>query len=281
MPSSTSNIDQVRDTWTRYDWPVAGDEWSAAWGGTAYLWHGVLYPRLMEMIPAEGALEIGPGHGRITRFLQEHCRHLRLVDVTPACIEVCRKRFATSPHISFHVNDGYSLGFVPEESLDLVFSFDALVHVEEDVIDAYLAQLAGLLREDGVAFLHHSNLAALVAAGRAPESIPNPYFRSLSMSAGRFAALAAHHRLDCVAQEIFPWGALDQLSDCFSVVTRRGSRRSRPLRRHENPGFMAEARSLALAAELYGAPRGTSAAGAGSASEAAPADDAAGPRETR
>ncbi len=47
---------------------------------------------------------------------------------------------------------------VADGSIDFVFSFDSLVHAEEDVIRSYLDQLGQKLRPDGVGFLHHSNL---------------------------------------------------------------------------------------------------------------------------
>ena len=41
-----------------------------------------------------------------------------------------------------------------------VFSFDSLVYAENDVIAAYLSQLARKLSPDGVGFIHHSNIGA-------------------------------------------------------------------------------------------------------------------------
>jgi hypothetical protein len=43
-------------------------------------------------------------------------------------------------------------------SVDFAFSFDSLVHAEADVIQAYVEQLASILRPGGAAFIHHSNL---------------------------------------------------------------------------------------------------------------------------
>jgi hypothetical protein len=44
---------------------------------------------------------------------------------TEGAIAHCRERFAEDRHISAHVNDGTSLAMVADESIDLVFSFDA------------------------------------------------------------------------------------------------------------------------------------------------------------
>jgi hypothetical protein len=68
--------------------------------------------------------------------------------------------FPRIQHIEYYVNDGRSLGMVEDSSLDFVFSHDALVHVEVEDMREYLRELALKLQPNGVAFLHHSNLAA-------------------------------------------------------------------------------------------------------------------------
>jgi hypothetical protein len=199
------------------------------------------------MIPAENGLEIGPGHGRFTVYLKDLCKRLRLVDVTAACIAVCRQRFAEANHLSYHVNDGSSLVFVPPRSLDFVFSFDALVHAETDMIEAYLSQLGELMRPDALAFLHHSNLAALDPQARKKDDSG----RATTVSAELVVELCRRHGLDCIAQELVPWGSADRPTDCFSVFTPHGSKHTRPLRRVENLRFMADAATFATVAELY------------------------------
>ncbi|MBR8827309.1 MAG: hypothetical protein DSM107014_05285 [Gomphosphaeria aponina SAG 52.96 = DSM 107014] len=47
---------------------------------------------------------------------------------------------------------------IPDDSIDLVFSNDSLVHAEADVIESYLAQLSLKLKVNGVGFIQHSNL---------------------------------------------------------------------------------------------------------------------------
>ena len=143
--------------WERsWDWSRAGEEWSDSWGGTPALWFGALVPRLHAFLPAETVLEIAPGYGRWTQYLKDACERLVVVDLAERCIEHCRSRFADVPNIEYHVNDGRSLAMVAERSVDLAFSFDSLVHAEEDVLAAYLGELARTLKPDGVAFLHHS-----------------------------------------------------------------------------------------------------------------------------
>jgi len=158
MPGVEAN----REAWDRrYRWEREGEEWSAAWGSADNQWYGSLFPRLRAFLPADRILEIAPGHGRWTHYLKDQARTLSVVDLSASCIETCRRRFAGCAHIGYHVNDGCSLPMIADRSVDFAFSYDSLVHVERDVMAGYLRELARVLAPDGVAFLHHSNLAAL------------------------------------------------------------------------------------------------------------------------
>jgi hypothetical protein len=66
--------------------------------------------------------------------------------------------FAGASHATLVVNDGKSLAAVADDSIDFAFLFDSLVHVEMDLIEAYLHELSRKLSPDGIAFIHHSNL---------------------------------------------------------------------------------------------------------------------------
>lgn len=259
-------IEQNRETWDAdYDWPGGGDEWSEAWGGVRMQWQGVLMPRLQGLLPAGTILEIAPGYGRITQFLEGQCERLVLVDLSETCIEACRRRFASCSHISYHVNDGVSLAMVEDGSVDLAFSFDSLVHAERGVLASYLAQLRRKLTAGGAIFIHHSNLGeypvqaslqrvpvlrgALRALGLLERNL---HWRSPDMTAGRMAALAREHGLRCIAQELVNWGTAEALIDCFSLIVREDSPRARENRVFRNGGFMDQARQLAELARLYG-----------------------------
>jgi len=157
MPSVEANLSEWGG---RYDWPRQGDEWSESWGGVTYQWWSTLFPRLQGHIPAARIVEIAPGYGRWTHFLKDLCQELVIVDIAEPAIAYCRERFADDAHVSCHVNDGASLPMVGSASTDLIFSCDSLVHVERDVLTAYLAEFTRILRPNGVAFIHHSNMGA-------------------------------------------------------------------------------------------------------------------------
>jgi SAM-dependent methyltransferase len=260
-------IDEIRATWNSDSgWSAGGDEWSGPWGGTEPLWWSTLLPRIHSFVPAETILELGPGHGRWSHYLRGLCDELILVDVAPQCIEACRGRFGEAGNIAYHVGDGKALPFVSDASVDFAYSFDSLVHAEADVLEAYARELARVLRPDGVAFLHHSNMGAYTRAAALARRVPgglrrrltvrgllvNVYaWRAESTTAEQFAGFAAQAGLACVSQELIPWEYGRQLTDAISVVTPRGSRWDRPPVRVRNPRFMDEAQAAARAAPLY------------------------------
>ena len=276
----------------QYDWPEQGDEWSITWGGVDMQWFGCIYPRIHNFVPAKMILEIAPGFGRWTQFLVNHCEKLVLVDLSAKCIERCKERFRGHSHVDYHVNDGASLEMVPDDSVDLAFSFDSLVHVEDAVMKEYIRQLAKKLTPNGVGFIHHSNLGeyrdyftSLRKIGRMigseqssrgeeggrSSSLQKPGLllrtgivlkrlgwldyegaRAISMTAAKFEEYAREAGLQCMSQEVINWGTR-RLIDCISVFVRKGSRYARLNRILRNPQFMDEAQHIRAYATLYGA----------------------------
>ena len=246
-------LDQNMRAWDEtYKWIDQGDEWSRAWGGPSAQWFGTILPRLRSFVPAKTILEIAPGYGRWTQFLRELCQNLILVDISPKCIEVCRTRFAAFTGIEYHVNDGQSLAMIGDDSIDLAFSFDSLVHVELDVLLGYLAQLAHKLTPDGVAFIHHSNIGEFVdeSTGKLPPEIVNRHWRALSVSAEKVERACEGLGLRCVSQELINWGGTE-LIDSFTVVSQPGARWSGETVLVRNTEFNAEVKYVRRLAALY------------------------------
>jgi SAM-dependent methyltransferase len=217
-----------------YDWPDHGDEWSVGFGGPSWQWWCSLFPRIHGFLPVGTVLEIAPGYGRWTQFLKNLCTKLIIVDISARAVEHCVARFADAPHVSAHMNDGRSLAMVADESIDLVFSFDSLVHVELDVMQTYLEQISRKLTPNGVAFLHHSNLGSYPAGLHDSDALG---WRGVSVSAEAVEAAANAVDLSCVSQETIAWGNDHILNDCISVITRQGSRWDRKNVVIQNIGF--------------------------------------------
>lgn len=285
MPSVTWSQERWNNK-RHWDWADGGETWSANWGGSAAQWLTTIHPRLAPFLPAKSLVEIAPGNGRWTQYLLPHCKSYIGVDVADLAVTTCNERFAGRSGVEFAVNDGLSLPMVPHRSTDLIFSFDSLVHAEEDVIGAYLLEFRRVLDPvSGVAFIHHSNLGAYRASasmrdlfGHVFDAFPRPTktmmtrigladwhgCRGRSMTAARFAELARSAGLSCIGQEIISWIS-PLLIDCISILTLPGSDLDRKPVYATNRHFHAAARSSAACALVYG-PRqaGCGLAGTGS-----------------
>jgi len=214
MPNPAEN----RAQWSGYDWSQGGDDWSFGWGSSRVLWFGTILPRVHFLLPAGHLLEIAPGYGRVTAFLLEHCRTYTGVDVTERCVAACRERFAGREGARFELNDGASLAAVADASVDAAVSWDSLVHVDPETMEAYVRGLAQKLRPGARAFLHHSNLGA---HGERAKEVPNPHWRDPRMSAELLRRFAAEAGLELDAQELVQWGS-PLTNDCFSWLRLRG-----------------------------------------------------------
>ncbi|MGI9065953.1 MAG: class I SAM-dependent methyltransferase, partial [Pyrinomonadaceae bacterium] len=187
------------------------------------------------------------------------------VDLADKCIDACKKRFSSSSHITYHVNDGRSLEMIRDESIDFVFSFDSLIHAEADVLEAYVGQLAKKLKPNGRGFIHHSNLGVYSELVALTKKVP-PESRKLLIEKGELIDLAAWHAesmtarlfeeycdrsgLQCVSQELINWFN-KYLISCLSVFTPKDSVWARPNRVSENLNFMDEVKMIEVLSQLY------------------------------
>ena len=163
---------------------------------------------------------------------------------------------------------------IDDASIDFVFSFDSLVHVEPDVIESYLRQLAVKLKPDGVGFFHHSNLGQYEKRMRRAKQIRTlllkrrfiwrmerffneaenlnvGYWRSLNVTAELFRKYCARSGLACISQELINWHETDVLIDCLSLFTKAASMYARDCVIAENNEFMREAEGALKLALLY------------------------------
>lgn len=139
--------------WNRPDLlglPVEADEL------IPYLDREVFDPLLKQADP-ETLLEIGPGGGRVTGVLLPKCRHLIAADISSQMIRNLRWRFRASSSLSYVLLDGQGLTGVQDDSVDAVVSYDVFVHLTHWDIFNYLREIRRVLRDGGVAILHHAN----------------------------------------------------------------------------------------------------------------------------
>lgn len=258
-----ATVQENRDKWNTYPWPQAGDEWSGPWGDSHQVWWAVLYPRIGRYLPTGTVLEIASGFGRWTGYLQQFCQHYVGIDVSETAILACREKF---PDLTFHLTDGVSLPAVPERSISFCFSYDSLVHIDRDTIRAYILELDRILTNDGIAFIHHSNLGAYKETVARKQFwakcvpswrwrkylrlIPETHWRDPDVTADFVHELCKANGLNC-RQELISWIETDDLLiDCFTLI----SRAPMPYARTENKNYGPFASQMKSCSVHYVAP---------------------------
>ena len=231
------DLEWNRVTWNQPDqWRAGGDDWSDGWGGPLPQWYGAIFPRIARWLPVAKILEIAPGFGRWTQFLLRQASEYYGVDISSICVEQCRKRFAESIKAHFIQNDGQSLEGIPDNSIDFVFSFDSLVHVELDVVGGYCEQVNRKLSDCGIAFLHHSN--ALMGVDNTEVLYPQRG-RATSVSAATVKEIIERTGGRVLIQEEVNWQSKKRI-DCFTTFSKKAAYANLGYKHIENDNFMAE-----------------------------------------
>jgi SAM-dependent methyltransferase len=126
--------------------------------------HERAYDEAVARAAGRDVLDVGCNTGYGTVRLATVARHAVGVDVSPLAIEEARRRPGAGG-ADFAATDGTRLPF-PDESFDLVASFQVIEHVAEPA--PYLAEIARVLRPDGTALFTTPNAAIRLDPGMPP-----------------------------------------------------------------------------------------------------------------
>ncbi len=100
---------------------------------------------LMPWLSADTTVvEIGPGGGRWTRYMLE-VRRLIVVDYHQELLQELKSNFNSSKLV-YVCNNGDDFPGIEEKSVDLVFSFGVFVHLDLEIVEAYLKHIKPLLK---------------------------------------------------------------------------------------------------------------------------------------
>lgn len=197
------------DIWDLLPWEKErGEEWTVSAQWKKSLIDDVL---LTYIKPGTAVLEIGPGAGRWTEALQPIARELFAVEVSARALDQCKKRFSSSTNITFFLTQNASLGFIPDKTIDAIWSFDVFVHINPNDTDSYLEEFKRVLVPGGIAVIHHPKDGGLHGGCRS------------RMTGRLFTALLEKHGLTLIRQ-FDSWGEngrfnLTRYRDCISVFS--------------------------------------------------------------
>jgi SAM-dependent methyltransferase len=198
VSSQNHSVANNRTIWDGWDWTDQGEQWTRhvteLKGLDPDQWKATITNLIRREIPhGSVVLEVGPGAGRWTEILRDQASRLVLVDISQTCLDLCRNRFGSGPEMEYLLLEGDAVGVldVVTESVDVVWSYDAFVHINPTDVDGYLAEFSRILRPGGRAVIHH---AGEYDAGSRDD------FRA-DMTREWFAALVRRHDLIVVAQD--------------------------------------------------------------------------------
>jgi SAM-dependent methyltransferase len=116
--------------------------------------HHVIYLACVKpwITPRTHVLEIGCGRGAWTRLMLR-AEEVTCVDALSAEHNAFHAYVGKAPNVHYHQVEDFSLGMVPDESVDYVFSYDALCHVSFAGISAYARSLGRVMMPGAHGFL--------------------------------------------------------------------------------------------------------------------------------
>lgn len=210
MPTIEENI-----CWKDYNWSKNGNEWSKNWHSVEAQWLFFLYPRIKKFLLSKSTiLEIAPGYGRWTQFLLKNCKKYIGIDLNENCTIHCKAKFFFNSKAKFYTNNGKSLEKIKDNSIDFCFSFDSLVHADDDAIEPYIKELSKKLKNGAFAFIHHSNFAQYCSN---PKN-KNLHWRSDKVDYLLVQNLCKKYNLSCVIQELIKWENDENYIDCITII---------------------------------------------------------------
>jgi ubiquinone/menaquinone biosynthesis C-methylase UbiE len=185
-----NSIEINKNIWNdKHGWEKDGDEWNgqAIRCNVPYeYWKQSLFQTLIlpNIRKNDTVLEIGAGHGRWSTFLVKTAKSIILLDLSPNCIDFCKKLFVNQSNIKYIVNDGKTLADVEDSKVDFIWSYDTFVHIEKSVIDSYMQEIFRVLKSGGRAIIHHpgrNHFLLWLGFMRHFGNMGNRFYRTISM----------------------------------------------------------------------------------------------------
>lgn len=173
--------------------------------------------KMFQIMDLENVIELACGKGRhVPKYIND-AGHITLVDILNSNLLVCRNRFGDIEKISYYCNSGSDLSELESNKYSALFTYDAMVHFEMLDIYNYLKETYRVLRKNGMALFHHSNLHDDYKTS----FTSNVHCRNF-MSKNLFAHIAWKCGFEIVNQKIISWESDNKPKilglDCITLV---------------------------------------------------------------
>jgi ubiquinone/menaquinone biosynthesis C-methylase UbiE len=105
----------------------------------------VLKPHLR---PQMDVLDFGCGSGFLAREVAQHVHHVTGVDISCGTI-ACAKALDNPPNITYCENNDSDLSMLPDKQFDLIYSFEVIQHLSEELFAGFLREFFRVLKSNG------------------------------------------------------------------------------------------------------------------------------------
>ena len=99
-------------------------------------------------------VEIGSGGGRIAHRVAPHVSQLICIDVERNMLRLCRAALANAANVTCVLVSKSSVIPLLSDSVDLVYSFDTMVHLDQRTIFRYMQETRRVVHRGGMLMLH-------------------------------------------------------------------------------------------------------------------------------
>lgn len=168
-------------------------------------WNEIIRP-ILEHVSYGTVLDIAAGRGRNSARLAARAKQVICLDINPENIGFMQARFKGDRRFRFIQNDGVTLDGIADESVDLAYSFDSMVHFDMEVVISYVNESFRVVRPGGHAFIHHSNYTGNPGG----DFRGNPHLRNF-MSIPLFRHIAVKAGFVALVSKPVPWGCVADL----------------------------------------------------------------------
>lgn len=101
----------------------------------------------------ETALDFGCGVGRVTQAMCAHFVRVYGIDISPLMLDKAEASNRYPGQCIYRLNQRPDLVFIPDQSVDLVYSVNTLWHVPIDLRPVYIAEFIRVLKPSGLAMI--------------------------------------------------------------------------------------------------------------------------------
>jgi SAM-dependent methyltransferase len=186
------DLDELREDWTRLGaedplWAVyvapgtRGGRWDVdeffALGGEEVSRALGELDRLGLSPGSRVAVDFGCGVGRLSAALAQRFTEVIGVDISPTMLAEAKRLDRSDGRCRFVLNEADNLAFIPDGSVDLVYSSLVLQHLPADLATGYVREFARILAPDGVAVFQVASRPTVSFKGMVFRFAPWPVLR--------------------------------------------------------------------------------------------------------